>query len=98
MVQYTSEVIYQFADRLYQIANRIVWSYTLAGILVGLLVGYAGMGALRTDGTSTYAAVILALLFGALGYSVGTQKAFDLKLRAQSALCNVKIEENTRQD
>ena len=41
--------------------------------------------------------IIGVVLGGAIGYVWETQRAFILKLQAQTALCQVKIEENTRQ-
>lgn len=35
------------------------------------------------------------LAFGLLGFWIGSNKAFVLKLQAQTALCQAKIEENT---
>jgi len=37
-----------------------------------------------------------AILFGLLGFWLGRERAFQLKLQAQTALCQAKIEENTR--
>lgn len=36
------------------------------------------------------------LVVGLLGFGIGWNKAFILKLQAQTALCQAKIEENTR--
>lgn len=36
------------------------------------------------------------LVVGLLGFSIGWNKAFLMKLQAQTALCQAKIEENTR--
>lgn len=41
-------------------------------------------------------AALGAVVAGLIGYAIGTEKAFQLKLQAQTALCQVKIEENTR--
>ncbi len=42
--------------------------------------------------------IIGVVLGGAIGYVWETQRTFILKLQAQTALCQVKIEENTRQE
>jgi hypothetical protein len=39
--------------------------------------------------------LIGALIVGLLGFWIGWNKAFILKLQAQMALCQAKIEENT---
>ena len=102
MVTYDSKLIYTFADRLYVQADRIVLSYVVGWGLVGFVL-FGGAIALLTSasydrvGMSTFiAGAIGALLFGAAGYSQGQAKAFGLRLQAQTALCFVAIEENTK--
>ncbi len=100
MITYDAKIIQAFADRLYQQAARIVFTYTLLYAIVGLLVG----GALlyfttRMEGSPMLVGGLVgALLFGAAGYAQGQAKAFALRLQAQMALCQVQIEENTRSD
>jgi hypothetical protein len=81
MVKYDSSLIYQFAASLYK----------QVGVVIGLVGGY-----LVTDGRGGTVTVVGGLLLGAIGWWIGTQKAFALKLQAQIALCQVQIEENTR--
>jgi hypothetical protein len=88
MAEYNAGVIYEFAERLYNKANTIIAIYTIAGGIIGLFGGYAIFG-----GTT---ALIGLLILGGLGFFLGSEKAFQLKLQAQTALCQVKIEENTR--
>lgn len=99
MVTYDSKLIYTFADRLYQQAQRIVVSYTLAWGLFGLLGGGA-IGIAVADGRADSSAYVLGflggLVLGAIGYQQGQAKAFWLRLEAQRALCAVATEENTR--
>lgn len=87
MPEYDKKIIIEFADRLYKKAGSIVAIYTLAGAVVGIFVGL-GM-------KSTPAVLIAGLIFGAFGFYLGKEKAFTLKLQAQTALCQAKIEENT---
>ena len=87
MAEYDKKIIIEFADRLYNKAASIVVVYTLAGVVIGIFVGL-GM-------KSAPAALIAGLIFGALGFYLGKEKAFILKLQAQTALCQAKIEENT---
>lgn len=42
-------------------------------------------------------AVVTIVLGGVLGYASGQAKAFELRLQAQTALCQVSIERNTSQ-
>ncbi len=89
MVQYDPKVIQEFADQMYNKANIVIGFYTIVGILIGGVGGYA---------VSKVIALIGLLIGGAIGYFIGSGKAFSLKLQAQTALCQVKIEENTKSE
>ena len=113
MVHYDPDVIRQFSTRLYSRANRMIFTYAVAGLLVGAVIG----GLFLTDilppllyqynlyyivtktGISLkyFSILVGALVFGLIGYAIGSRRAFMLKLRAQLALCQVEIEHNTRQ-
>ena len=96
MVAYDSKVLYEFADRLYRQASRIVLSYTMVGALIGFLLGGGAAVAADVRDSAMVAGIVVALLFGAAGFSMGQEKAFTLRLQAQTALCQARIEENTR--
>jgi len=110
MVAYDAGIIQQFADWLYRRAKAIVISSTIVGALFGGLLGLA-LGAaiavpisqwreggldLAVLGRAYIAGVIGALFFGLLAFMSSRQRAFLLRLQAQIALCQVRIEENTR--
>jgi hypothetical protein len=89
MTAYDFSIIQKFADRLYRQASTVIAIYTFFGIVIGFTGGYVvgdgfGLGLLG------------AILFGLLGFWLGRERAFQLKLQAQTALCQAKIEENTR--
>ncbi len=88
MAAYDSSVIQKAADELYLRANTIVLVNAALFAFVG---GAAGAFAFGGAG-----ALIGFLGGGGLGYYFGVQKAFALKLQAQTALCQVAIERNTR--
>ena len=90
MAAYDAQILYAFADRLCARANQIVATYTLLGVLIG------GGGGYVVHQQFDSLALLGAALGGLIGYMIGTEKAFQLKLQAQTALCQVKIEENTR--
>jgi hypothetical protein len=71
-------------------------TYAVLGVLVGLMVGGVVVSGIEIDGSGLIGAALGALLLGALGFKVGQQKAFALRLQAQVALCQVQIEANTR--
>jgi sulfite exporter TauE/SafE len=96
MVAYDSKVFYDFADRLYKRASRIVLSYAVVGAVLGFVIGGGGAAAADARDSAIVVGIIVAVLFGAAGFSMGQEKAFTLRLQAQTALCQAKIEENTR--
>lgn len=86
-MQYDPKIIEQFAENLYARAKSIIITYTVMGMILGAVGGTALLPVIGTG--------IGAVLFGAIGFSLGRDKAFHLKLEAQIALCQVKIERNT---
>jgi len=97
--KYDPTVIQTFADRLYAEAERIVARYTIVGFVFGAAAG-ASVGGTAIGGTT--AALVLAVLIGAFGAALAAYsayaKVFELRLRAQTALCQVQIELNSRRE
>lgn len=95
MVAYDPEVINSYAESLYSLSRRIeimmMLLFGLPGVAVLLLSLVLGLGA---------AANLIFLAGAGLGAGLGKVAAKDavflLKLHAQTALCQVQIEENTR--
>lgn len=85
---YDPAVIQEFADRLYAKAKGLVRNYTILGVIL------LGLGGGITQ--EPIAVLLGALLGGVIGYMWGKEKAFAYKLQAQTALCQVKIEANTK--
>lgn len=93
-VQYDPNVIQQHAASLYARASRIVFTSGFLGFIAGAVAG-SMFGAAMKSGQGFF--VVLGLLVGTLvGVSIGRGRAFVLQLQAQSALCQVAIEANTR--
>lgn len=95
---YNPEIIERFASKLYERADNIVWRWGCIGMFLGLLAAWqittanGGMPPpFRIGVTAVF--VIIGLL---VGRSIGTDRAFHLWLQAQTALCQVAIERNTR--
>ncbi len=96
-VDYDENVIVTFADRLYKDASRII----VAAAVVGLVLCAVGAWALfksASPGSSLQLpfSVIAGLAGGLVGWLIGSSLAFWLRLAAQTALCQVQIERNTR--
>ncbi len=92
-VEYDPKIIREFATRLYAQARAQFAMWTVLGVLAGLIAGGAW---LEADPERFYGGVLLFLLLGGVGYAIGSARAFTLKLEAQTALCQIQIEENTR--
>ena len=90
--KYDPAVIQKFADKLYAQARSIVITCTVIGIIAG---GVAGRFLFGYSERTTYM-IVGAVIVGLLGFAVGQARAFALRLQAQTALCQVRIEENTR--
>jgi hypothetical protein len=90
MATYQPRVIEEFADQLYTQAARIIALYTAVGVLIGGGIGYSVAG----GGSALLGAIVL----GGLGFALGQQRAFLLKLQAQTALCQLQIERNTTRE
>lgn len=93
-MEYDPSVIYKFAAKLYASARWIVAVSTIVGLAVGAGIGYAAASTNYSDQQPF--TLFGALICGLVGLAIGLERAFWLKLQAQVALCQVRIEENTR--
>ena len=109
MIAYDPRVIQKFADRLYRRALLVMIASTVFGVLsggvLGLVVCLDAIGpAWERDNSAASGGLVVglvggllgAVIFGLGGFLAGWKRAFWLKLQAQIALCQLKIEENTR--
>jgi len=94
MVAYDPDIIQQMADGLYKQAKGIETRYALLGVIIGGVGGFAGAATVGFD-VPLILAVGGAVVGGLMGYSIAKPKAFLLRLQAQQALCQVRIEANT---
>ena len=92
-MKYDPKVIHEMGERLYAEADSAEISYPLVFGFVGAVVGFAFGLSL---GYARVAALARAVLLAGVGYWVGQQRAFALRLQAQLMLLQTKIEENTR--
>ena len=93
-MQYDPKVIEAFAEAMYKEAERIaVSSAILWGLGAAILIGVATT---MLGSASLFLVLAGGAGAGFLGYKRGEAKAFALKLEAQTALCQVQIERNTK--
>jgi len=86
MASYDRNIIRTHADRLYRTANLII-------LLCGLMFAGGGLALGAAAGLGLAGAAVGALL----GVLIGMTLSFNLKLKAQTALCQLRVEENTAQ-
>lgn len=94
-VTYDPAVIQEFAQRLYSQAASIIFTSIFLGGVIGALLGLVGAAAAQAHSFIGRPALIGAVVGGLAGLSRGRERAFQLKLEAQVALCQVQIEKNT---
>jgi ABC-type antimicrobial peptide transport system permease subunit len=100
--QYDPMIIEQFADKLYEQADALVLLYGVAGFVIGALPGSGCALAVATAIPDSPLSILLLIAFlctvvgTVLGVLAGRQRAFTLRLQAQTALCQARIEWNTR--
>ncbi len=104
MIQYDPDVIREHATELYDAANSMVTAAMIrGGLLGGIVAAVVGCSIGRMSGASVedwIGAVVGGLLGAVVGafvaFSGAEAQAAQLRLQAQSALCQVEIEANTR--
>ena len=89
---YDPAIIQKFADKMYVQARTIVVIYTALLAIIGFGAGSYAAG----YGNKMTWALLGTVLLGAIGYYLGELRAFAMRLLAQTALCQMKIEQNTR--
>ncbi|MBI2727152.1 MAG: hypothetical protein HYX42_12990 [Polaromonas sp.] len=98
MTAYDSEILEQFADRLYAKASTVVLKCIFVWLFLGLIAGGALVGWIKPSDAVGVLFVVgfSSFMFAMIGYFTGNGKAFELRLEAQRTLCYVAIERNTR--
>ncbi|NTX02769.1 hypothetical protein HUA74_07285 [Myxococcus sp. CA051A] len=92
-VRYDPEIIRAHAQALYDQARGMVFAWGLAGFVGGGVAGAVLDAAMKSG---PIGAVVLGFIGMALGVRSARSRAFVLQLQAQTALCQVAIEANTR--
>jgi uncharacterized membrane protein YeaQ/YmgE (transglycosylase-associated protein family) len=91
MASYDQTILQEMADRLYAQAARVVATWTFLGAVAGVIAG------LLKGGHEPLGWIILGVVVGGVaGFLLAQNRAFMLKLQAQTILVQVQIEQNTR--
>jgi hypothetical protein len=109
--QFLEEFADRLYKQAAEIISQAVVGGIVGGFLVGALFG-AGVGIVLTALNRTpapsgdipsivssggvIAGCLFAIVGGVIGYFTGKEKSFELRLKAQQALCQLQIEKNTR--
>lgn len=94
-IAYDSEVLNKVAAALYAQAQTVEVLYAAAGLGVGVVGGYASQQMLAS-GSNLAVVAVVALVGTLLGVVAARSKALALRAQAQTLLCQVQIEQNTR--
>lgn len=95
MLSYQAEALTQLADRLDRRARVVPWVCAGVGVAVGVGAGMFVTVFLAPGGGLVYP-LGMAAVVGYVAYFLAHAQALALQLEAQTALCQRKIEENTR--
>ena len=96
MNNYDPKVIQRFADKLYARASIAMVVSTVLGVIIGLMVGPFLFQSLPVRLAVALPIWISPIVFGLLGFLQGLERAALLRIQAQTALCQLQIERNTR--
>ena len=96
MATYQPEVIQRFANRLYARASVTIATSTVLGVLIGMVVTPYLLQALPSFIVLRCPEWVGSVILGLIGLGQGFERAAQLKLQAQTALCQLQIEVNTR--
>jgi hypothetical protein len=96
MVEYDPKIINDYADGLYTQSKSITTCYFFIGIFAAILV-FSKISEVLAGEFDFLIMAIGVFIGGVLGLFAGKNRAFEMKLEAQQALCQIQIQENTKQ-
>lgn len=97
MPSYDPAVIVKFAEKLYDDAQWITFVHAFIGFFIGAAIGITISLSLPPGPSITLPfSLVLGLLGCAIGAIHGYRKGFDLRLKAQTALCQLQIESHLK--
>ena len=100
MAKYDSGILQDYADSLYRKAAWITFKCSTLGAITGVVIALIlvyGVRAPNAESWGTPALVIFGIIGALIGFAIGQRRAFQYRLQAQTVLCQMQIEYNTRQ-
>lgn len=101
MAQYDATVLQEYADSLYRNAAWVAAKCGALGAGIGVAVELVLANFIipqSFDTSNGMMGIIAFALLGALiGIAIGQRRSFEYRLQAQTVLCQMQIEQNTRQ-
>ncbi|MFC1482509.1 hypothetical protein ACFL51_01755 [Myxococcota bacterium] len=95
MELYQPEIITEYAGRMHRRSIIAIIACTALGFILGLALGDS-MHRLLGGEAKLFIVAVCGAAVAAIGFFIGDHLAFRMKLQAQLALCQLKIEINTR--
>ncbi|MEW5894493.1 MAG: hypothetical protein AB1650_01875 [Candidatus Omnitrophota bacterium] len=96
MVKYDPKVIQDYAEGLYNQSKSVTTCYFFIGIFAAIIV-FGEIASLLMGGFDFLIVAIGVFIGGVLGIFAGKNRAFEIKLAAQQALCQIEIEASMKQ-
>lgn len=96
MPAYDESILVQMSDRLYTRASRVLFYGSMLGALIGMVAGITLMAPSGEATAMLVGGVACAVFCALVGFILGMERAFMLRLQAQTILVQVQIERNTR--
>jgi hypothetical protein len=100
MAQYDPAVLQEHVDFLYRRARWIRFQYAAMGALIGVIptIVLASISKVADAFPVIPVGILLAGLCAFIGFAIGSSKIFKYRLEAQTMLCQMQIERNTRKE
>lgn len=95
MAEYDPKVIQDYAEGLYKQSKSVTTCYFFIGIFAAILI-FSKISEILMGEFDFLIIAIGVFLGSVMGLFAGRNRAFEMQLEAQQALCQVEIQENTK--
>ena len=96
MTQYDPSIIQRYADRNYARTTSAIVISVAIGLIIGFVVGPFITNALPATWAEKIPDWVWPTVFSVIGILQGLERGSTYKLQAQTALCQLQIEQHTR--